>query len=169
MSRLQKLDKSKKNSWIKDAEYRIKNKKWLQYSSNIARRIIAAMKENNIQQNELAETIKVRPQYISRVVKGHENLSLSTIAKLSEALSVDLIIFPSYAYSNSTNLIKESAEVNGNRHKRPIENILSIDTGYVSISTQALKEIESILEREQSTNQPKIELQETGFSLISQR
>jgi transcriptional regulator with XRE-family HTH domain len=94
------------SKWIKDADYRIINKRWLKYSSNIARRILAGIKDKQdidptVNQDTLAADLGVTPQYISKVVKGKENLSLKTIAKISDALGVELILFPEYRYSSS--------------------------------------------------------------------
>jgi transcriptional regulator with XRE-family HTH domain len=93
-------NKQTQSDWLDDAELRMKNRKWLRYSSNIARRILALKgQDNNAFQAELANTLGVSPQYISKIVKGKENLTLETIAKLSTALGVELISFPEYKYS----------------------------------------------------------------------
>lgn len=96
--------KLRNSNWLKDAEYRIKNRKWLGYSSNIARRILAGIRdkqetERDFSQKTVSEKIGVSEQYISKVAKGGENLSLKTIAKFSEALGMELIEFPEYRYS----------------------------------------------------------------------
>lgn len=100
------------SNWLKDAEFNIENRKWLSFSSNIARRILAAIKDKkevNPEYNQeiLASNISVSSQYISKVLKGRENLSLKTIAKISDALGVELISFPDYRYSkmNSKGII----------------------------------------------------------------
>jgi transcriptional regulator with XRE-family HTH domain len=85
------------SEWMQDAENGIKNRKWLRYSSNIARRILAAIEDRpDYTQAALAEELGVQPQYVSKVVKGKENLSLETIAKFSEVLGTELITFPEY-------------------------------------------------------------------------
>ena len=82
-----------------NAKFRIENKKWLSYSSNITLRVLAAIEENEqMTQKALAEMIGVSPQYINKVLKGQENLSLETIAKLSEALNIELITFPKFLF-----------------------------------------------------------------------
>lgn len=101
--------KGKNSKWIKDADNRIVNKKWLRYSSNIARRILASIRDKqdrgiDMNQKKLASNVGVTPQYISKVVKGKENLSLETIAKLSEALGIELITFPAYRHSGPQNI-----------------------------------------------------------------
>ena len=98
--KLQKLSKGRKSNWAKDTEFRIKNKKWLKYSSNIARRILAVIEDNEeLNQVKLAEILKVSPQQISKIIKGKENLTLDSIAKISDALGTELISFPEYKYS----------------------------------------------------------------------
>lgn len=95
--KLKTLSQGKVSGWHKEAQRRKKNRKWLQYSSQVARRVLAAIEGiEGMNQKKLAEQIGVSPQYISKVVKGEENLSLETIAKLSEALGVELISFPEY-------------------------------------------------------------------------
>ena len=96
----------KASRWSANAGTRIANRKWLNYSSQIARRILAAIEDNpSMTQAVLAEKIGVSRQYINRIIKGHENLSLETIAKLSSALGVEFITFPSYKYSLNTKLL----------------------------------------------------------------
>lgn len=114
-------EKIKRSRFIADPKYRLKNSKWLLYSSNIARRILAAIEENeNINRNALAAKLEVSPQYISKIVQGNENLSLETIAKISEALSIELITFPQYKYSVAQQKI--SAERINKSLERKFEN-----------------------------------------------
>lgn len=95
------LKKTKnKSSWFEQAKYRVANRKWLNYSSEIAMRILAITKENkDLNQIRLAELMDVSPQYVSKIVQGNENLSLESIAKLSSVLGVELISFPDFKYS----------------------------------------------------------------------
>ena len=89
-----------------NANFRIENKKWLSYSSNITLRVLAAIEENEqMTQKALAEMIGVSPQYINKVLKGQENLSLQTIAKLSDALNVELITFPKFLFDEPINKV----------------------------------------------------------------
>lgn len=93
--------KEHKTSRIGDQiELRISNRKWLRYSSKIARRIHAALKDKHMTQMELATQLEVKPQVISKIIQGKENLTLKTIADISEKLNVELISFPAYKYSN---------------------------------------------------------------------
>ena len=97
---LANLSKGRSSNWSGQAEYRNQNRKWLRYSSQVARRVSAAIEERaGMNQKSLAELIKVSPQQISKIVQGKENLTLETIAKLAEALETELISFPQYKYS----------------------------------------------------------------------
>ena len=91
----------KQSNYLQNAKFRIENKKWLNYSSQIALRIIAAMEESeHMSQKALAECVGVSPQYINKVLNGQENLSLQTIAKLSDALNIELISFPKFLFDD---------------------------------------------------------------------
>lgn len=98
--KLATLSEGKISNWSRDAAWRRQNRKWLRYSGNIARRVLAAIEDKEgMNQKKLAEQIGVSPQYMSKLLKGEQNLSLETIAKLSEAVGVELISFPEYKYS----------------------------------------------------------------------
>ena len=94
------------SNYLQNAKFRIENKKWLSYSSNIALRVLAALEESEeMTQKTLAEKVGVSPQYINKVLKGQENLSLQTIAKLSEALNIELITFPKFLFDQPINKV----------------------------------------------------------------
>jgi transcriptional regulator with XRE-family HTH domain len=95
-----KSSKSNSSSWSKEATFRIENHSWLRDSSNIARRILAAIEDKEgMNQKTLAKDVGVTFQYISKVVQGQQNLSLKTIRKIANVLGVELITFPEYKYS----------------------------------------------------------------------
>lgn len=84
------------SAWREKANFRSGNPWLREYSSKIARSILSALAEKGISQVKLAEALNISPQQISKIVKGHENLTLETIYKLSKALNVELISFPGY-------------------------------------------------------------------------
>ena len=77
--------------WREEAEWRRANREWLRYSQYIAIRMLSRMDELHITQTILAEKMGCSQQYISKVLKGKENLSLETISKIESALDLDLI------------------------------------------------------------------------------
>ncbi len=54
----------------------------------VAERIISAMKKQGVSRSELARRMGVSPTYITKVLRGHANLSLETLAKLAFALEL---------------------------------------------------------------------------------
>lgn len=52
------------------------------------------MDELGISQKQLAERMKCSPQYISKVLKGWENLSLETLFKIESALDISIVKEP---------------------------------------------------------------------------
>ncbi|MDR3669168.1 MAG: helix-turn-helix transcriptional regulator [Ignavibacteriaceae bacterium] len=89
----EKLNKvvSKKSDWLEKAEWEIANEDWLNKSARIAIKILRTIRAKDITQLQLAEMLNVSPQQISKIVKGQENLTLETIAKLEKALEINLI------------------------------------------------------------------------------
>jgi transcriptional regulator with XRE-family HTH domain len=87
------------SSWVKDAEYYESNKDWLDKSALIAVKILSALRSQSLSQKELADKISVSPQYINKVLKGGENLSLATICKIEKSLSISLIAVPTFQTS----------------------------------------------------------------------
>lgn len=77
--------------WREEAEWRRANKEWLRYSQYIAIRMLSRMDELHFTQIILAEKMGCSQQYISKVLKGKENLSLETISKIESALDIDLV------------------------------------------------------------------------------
>ena len=75
----------------KKALWRKANKIWLDKSALIAIKILRAISDQKSSQKELAEKMGVSAQYINKIVKGSENLSLETISKLELALGIQLI------------------------------------------------------------------------------
>ena len=67
------------------------NDSWLRYSQNIAMLMLDRMEELGINQNQLAEKMNCSRQYISKVLKGRENLSLETLFKIENALGISII------------------------------------------------------------------------------
>ena len=106
--KLNNLKGDKPSKWKEDADYRLNNR-WLEYSSQIARRIIALIKEDKeLNQVKLAKALGVEPQYISRIIQGKENLTLKTIYKLSQALNHELINFPEYEFTQPNKVTEKT-------------------------------------------------------------
>ena len=68
-----------------------KSKGWLQYSRKIAIKVALAMKQLGLSRQDVADRMGCSPQYISKLLKGTENLPLETICKLEDALNIAIL------------------------------------------------------------------------------
>jgi len=89
-----KINISGSSQWLEQAKWFVENKDWLDKSALIAIKILRTLREESISQKDLAESIGVSAQYVNKVVKGRENLTLETICKIEKALGVSLIEVP---------------------------------------------------------------------------
>ena len=53
--------------------------------------MVDRMEEVGMTQKQLAEKMNCSPQYISKVLRGRENLSLETLTKIENALEISII------------------------------------------------------------------------------
>lgn len=79
------------SNWREKAEFRRANKSWLRYSQQIAMQMLDKMEETGLNQRGLAERMGCTQQYVSKILKGQENLSIETICKIEEALELELL------------------------------------------------------------------------------
>lgn len=79
------------STWREEAEWRRDNWSWLRHSQRIAVKVLLRMRELKLTQKALAERMGCTQQYVSKIVKGRENMSLDTLSKLEDALGICLI------------------------------------------------------------------------------
>jgi ribosome-binding protein aMBF1 (putative translation factor) len=89
--KIQQLISEEKGSWLEDVQFRADNKKWLRRSQSVALTILRTLREKGLSQKALAECMGVSAQLVNRWVKGRENFTFETIAKLEEALEIELM------------------------------------------------------------------------------
>ena len=80
------------SKWREEAEFRRANKSWIRRSQKIAVKILSKMRESGISQTELAIKMGCSQQYVSKILKGQENLSLETISKIEDSLGISLLV-----------------------------------------------------------------------------
>ena len=93
IDRLSRYQSDEPSEWRVEEE-RIRHAKsrgWLQYSRKIAIKVAVAMKQQGLSRQDVADRMGCTPQYISRLLKGEENLSLETISKLEDALNIAIL------------------------------------------------------------------------------
>ena len=91
ISKLKKHQPSTPSRWRDNAEWRIANKSWLRYSQQIAMMMLDRMEELHMSQKQLSELMGCSQQYVSKVLKGQENLSLETLSKIERCLNLQII------------------------------------------------------------------------------
>lgn len=77
--------------WKEEAQLEQSRYYWQRYSYGIAIKSRKRMKELGMTQKELAEKLNCSQQYVSTLLKGQENLTLETIAKLESVLDLDFL------------------------------------------------------------------------------
>lgn len=92
IDKLDDIIEKKPSRWREEAAWRKANRNWLKKSAKIALLVLDRMDELGWNQNDLAKEMGTSQQYISKLCKGHENLTLKNIALLEEKLGIDLSI-----------------------------------------------------------------------------
>ncbi len=91
ISKLREHQSATPSKWRENAQWRIQNKSWLRYSQRIAIMMLSKMDELGMSQKQLSELMGCSQQYVSKVLKGQENLSLETISKIEKCLGIQIL------------------------------------------------------------------------------
>ncbi len=83
-----------RTDWKERAEWRRNNKYWLDHSRRIALTVLNRLDETGMSQRQLAERMGCSAQNVSKLLKGQENLTLETIAKLELVLGIPILFTP---------------------------------------------------------------------------
>lgn len=94
VSKLKEHQSATPSKWKENAEWRIANKSWLRYSQHIAMLMLDKMEELGMTQKRLSELMGCSQQYVSKVLKGQENLSLETLSKIERCLQLQILYQP---------------------------------------------------------------------------
>jgi transcriptional regulator with XRE-family HTH domain len=115
-----KLVSDEKSTWIDDLNYFEDNSEWLDISFEIALSVMSKLLENKkkkegiYNQKMLASALGCSAQYVTKLLKGNENLTLATICNLQNALDLKLIEVTKYeaveSYSFSDTLFVPNQE-----------------------------------------------------------
>ena len=83
--------------WREDAQWRKDNAHWLKYARQITLHVLQAMDDQSVTQQELARRMGCSQQYISNLLKGSQNMTLETLARLESALHIHILALPAEA------------------------------------------------------------------------
>jgi DNA-binding XRE family transcriptional regulator len=76
----------------KETGYKNEINPWLQYSQQSALSMLNKIEELNLAQQTLAENLSFSRRYVNKLLKGQENPSLETLAKIENVLRVNMLI-----------------------------------------------------------------------------
>jgi transcriptional regulator with XRE-family HTH domain len=145
LENFQKLVSNENSGWLdKFLDYKA-NKKRLDNSSKVAVNVLEALREKKMSQKDLAEKMNVSAQQINKIVRGQQNLTFGTIAKLEDALGITLIEIIDF---KSANEIKVSATQIKAIQKTKTENIVpnnSFSDEFIKKEGTHMKVVYSIL------------------------
>jgi len=77
--------------WKNREDYKPENRGQLRKSMSVALRVLDILDERGLNQQDLADRMKVTRQHVNKVLKGQENMTFETIDKLESALGIELI------------------------------------------------------------------------------
>ena len=93
VERLRKYESPTPSRWREEAEWRRVNRNWLRRSQIIAMKMLEKMAEMKWTQQQVADKLGCSQQYVSRILKGSENLTLEMLAKIEDTLNIELFDF----------------------------------------------------------------------------
>ena len=117
IEKLNQLAEGRQSSWLKEANERKKNSSWMSRSVEFAFSLLKELRYQNMSQRDLAEKMGVSAQYVNKIVKGRENLSLETICKIEKALGISLFQI-STPIHYTTEICRTTYNVPINFHKK---------------------------------------------------
>lgn len=93
---------------------------WLSRSAAIAQRITSTLLARRMMQKELAEAIGIKPQQVSKILKGNVNLTLVTISKLENALGIRLVEMSALEIEKSSSPAGKRKKKRGDSAESPV-------------------------------------------------
>jgi transcriptional regulator with XRE-family HTH domain len=79
------------SNWLQTAEERLAKRGALRHARRVSLLVLRELEKQNLTQVALAEKMGVARQQVTKIVKGQENFTFETIAKLEEALGIPII------------------------------------------------------------------------------
>jgi transcriptional regulator with XRE-family HTH domain len=91
LAKLDKIVSKEPSKWLEHFQYYEDNVKWIRRSQFVALAILTALDDQGISQKALADRMGISAQQINKWVKGSENFTFETIAKLEDVLNIELM------------------------------------------------------------------------------
>ena len=113
--------------WKEIAKWNVEHTDALEDYVIIAMRISSVLKERKMTQRKLAELLEVKPQALTRIMKGRQNLTLNKIRQIERILDISLIQIKKVKESNtSLRTVMVPVEIHYNLSKSALDVGLSI-------------------------------------------
>lgn len=112
IDKLRAVSAPAEEDWLKIAEDWDAEDAYLEKSTRIAVSILSVLRERKMTKQDLAAKMGVSAQFISKIVKGNENLTLETISKLEKALNIELVSVIDLTHFTSTDRPSHHREAN---------------------------------------------------------
>jgi len=77
--------------WKDRKDYKPEHRGQLKKAVSVAMRVLDILDERGLSQQDLADKMKVTRQYVSKVLKGKENMTFETVDKLEKALGTEIV------------------------------------------------------------------------------
>lgn len=91
------------NDWVSENDFKLLNQEEIELRASIALMLRRYMIANDIKQIDLARQLSVSPQYVNKILRCRENLTLHTLVKIKSILK-------SHADLNNILLVKPKEE-----------------------------------------------------------
>lgn len=101
VNNLEKHSTGKTSNFVAKARQEQENKNWIRLSKYIAVITLSKMDELGLTQKKFASLMGCSQQYVSKILKGKENLSLETISKIEECLNITFFEDKVYKFAES--------------------------------------------------------------------
>lgn len=88
VERLRNYESPTPSRWREDAEWRRANRSWLRRSQSVAMKMLDMMDKMKWTQQQVADKLGCSQQYVSRIVKGSENLTLEMLSKIEDEMGI---------------------------------------------------------------------------------
>lgn len=120
-------------------EWRRKNRRWLRKSQMIALAIMTEMETKKMTQRELAKRLDVTPQYVNKILRGQENLSIETIDRIEMALGIELMSIPYAKSRQKFSIVKNWNPLPANIQKSQVKvvsmNVFGVHNSHTKMIT----------------------------------
>ena len=107
-----KLVSQDENNTLDKIKERNANRLWLRASQEIAKKVLIRLRELGWSKTKLAQELGVSKQQVSKIVRGSENFTISTIVDLEKVLNISILSKKQEFFKvNTTSIYEEKTNI----------------------------------------------------------